>query len=149
MERKPNRSLSGCLVWVIAFLLVSGCLVPVSLFIGGMSSFFTEDLITSTLGTYMCPDNTDPTINTFESTEYDVDGFPRDTTYYELTCLNASGEIVENFGGSYALIWSGIIAGISLLFSAFLAIIVTIVFFRIFKKKTNAGSQMPPLVKIQ
>lgn len=149
MERKPKRFLSGCLVWVMAFLLISGCLVPASLFIAGMSTFFSNELITSTLGTYMCPENTDPQIHTYQSVEMDVDGFPRNATYYELICLNASGEIVQNLGGSYALIWSGIIAVLSLIPSALIAFFVTIIFFRIFKKRNRNEPSLPSLVKIQ
>ncbi|HSM25724.1 MAG TPA: hypothetical protein VK856_12745 [Anaerolineaceae bacterium] len=149
MERRPKRLLPGCLVWVITFLLVSGCLVPASLFVAGMSTFFSEELITSTLGTYMCPENTDPKIHTYQSNEIDVDGFSRNATYYEMTCLNASGEVVENLGGSYALIWSGIIAVISLIPSSLIAFFLTILFFRIFKKRNSNEQSLPSLVKIQ
>ncbi len=149
MERKSNRLLSGCLIWVVAFLLVSGCLVPASLFIGGMSTFFSEDLIASTIGPFLCPENTTPAINTYESTETDVDGFPRQATYYEMVCLDSNGISIKNLGGSYALIWSGIFALLSLVLAAILSVVLTIIFLRIFRKRGNQNTQTPKLVKIQ
>ncbi|PKO05049.1 MAG: hypothetical protein CVU41_14155 [Chloroflexi bacterium HGW-Chloroflexi-3] len=149
MERNTNRLLSSCLIWVIAFLLVSGCLVPASLFVAGMSTFFSEDLIASTLGPFLCPEKTMPTIKTYQSTELDVKGFPRQATYYEMVCLDMNGISIKNLGGSYALIWSGIFAVFSLILAAVFSVIITFLFLRFFRKKTNLNSPTPPLVKIQ
>jgi|AutmiccommuBRH23_1029490.scaffolds.fasta_scaffold00280_21 hypothetical protein len=148
MERKPNRLLSGCLVWVIAFLLVSGCLVPVSLFVAGMSTFFSEDLIAPTLGPYLCPENTTAEIISFESTIIDQDGFDRPSTTLEMICKSSDGITVQNLGGSYAFIWSGIFAVVGLVLAAILSVVLTILFLRIFRNRGSQNSPTPPLVKI-
>lgn len=148
MERKPNRSISGCLIWVIAFLLVSGCLMPVSLFISGMSTFFSEDLIAPTLGPFLCPENTVAEIISFESTIIE-DGYIRPATSYEMLCKSPEDVTVKNLGASYALIWSGIFAVLSMILAAILAVLLTFVFLRLFRKKTNLNNPSPPLVKIQ
>ena len=148
MERKPNRFLSGCLVWGIAFLLLSGCLVPASIFVAGMSTFFSEDLIAPTLGPYLCPENTNAEIISFESTIIE-DGYIRPATSYEMLCKSPEDVTVKNLGGSYALIWSGIFAFVSVILAAILAVFLTFVFLRLFRKKTNLNNPSPPLVKIQ
>jgi hypothetical protein len=149
MERKPNRLLSGCLIWIIAFLLISGCLVPASLFVAGMSTFFSEEFIVPILGPYMCPENTNAEIISFESTMIGQDGFVRPSTTLEMICKSPDGITVQNLGGSYAFIWSGIVAVISLIPSSIIALFVTIIFLRIFKKRNNDKPQMLPYVKIQ
>jgi len=149
MEMRSKRSLSGCLIWIIAFLLVSGCLVPVSLFVSGMSTFFSEDLIAPTLGPYLCPVNTNAEIITYDSTIIDQDGFTRASTSYEMICKSPDGITVENLGGSYALIWSGIFVVVSVLLAAIFSIVLTLIILRLFRNKTPQTSQTPPLVKIQ
>jgi len=148
MDKKTNRTLSGCLVWGIAFLLLSGCLVPVSLFIAGMSTFFSEDLIAPTLGPFLCPENTVVEIISFESTIME-DGYVRPATSYEMLCKSPDDITVKNLGGSYALYWSGIFVVVSLILAGILSIVVTIIFLRIFRNRDNQKNQTPPLVKIQ
>jgi hypothetical protein len=149
MERKPNRLLSGCLIWIIAFLLISGCLVPASLFVAGMSTFFSEEFIVPILGPYMCPENTNAEIISFESTMIGQDRFVRPSTTLEMICKSPDGITVQNLGGSYAFIWSGIFVVVGLILAAIFAIILTFVFLRITRKKANHNSPSPPLVKIQ
>lgn len=148
MERKPNQSLFGFLVWVVAFLLVSGCFVPASLFFSGMSTFFSEDLIAPTLGPFLCPENTVAEITSFESTIIE-DGYVRPATSYEMHCKSPDNTIIKNLGGSYALIWSGIFVVVSFVLAAILSIVLTIIFLRILRKRDNHNNQTPPLVKIQ
>lgn len=148
MDKKPNRTLSGCLVWGIAFLLISGCLVPVSLFIAGMSTFFSEDFIAPTLGPFLCPENTVAEIISFESTITE-DGYVRPATSYEMLCKSPDDVTVKNLGGSYALIWSGIFVVVSLVLAGILSFVLTLLILRIFRNRSNQNSQTPPFVKIQ
>ncbi len=149
MERKTNRFLTGCLVWFVVFLVISSCLVPVGMLAGGFTMFFSEDLITSSLGQFLCPVNTFPEIISYDSVRIDEEGIERPSTTLEMVCKTPDGNTVSNLGGSYALIWSGIFVVVSLVLSAILSVVITIIFLRIFRNRDNQKNQTPPLVKIQ
>lgn len=149
MERKPNRLLIGCLIWLVGFLVISSCLVPAGMLAGGLTMFFSEDLITSTVGTMMCPSSTIPEIISYETTRIDEDGFERPSTSFEMVCKTPDGNVVKNTGGVYALIWNGIFIALAIILSIILAGILTILIQRFFKHKSDQNSPLPPTVKIE
>lgn len=149
MVQRPNRLLIGCLIWFVVFLVISSCLVPVGMLAGGFTMFFSEDLITSSLGQLMCPADTIPENNSFESTRIDEDGFKRPSTTFEMVCKTPDGNTVTNLGGMYALIWNGIFVVVSIILAAIFSIVLTLLFLRIFRNRGNQNTRTPPLVKIQ
>ena len=149
MERKPNRFLVGCLIWLVGFLIISSCLVPAGMLAGGLTMFFSEDLITSTVGTLMCPSSTVPEIISFETTRIDEDGFERPSTSFEMVCKTPDGNVVKNSGGLYALIWNGFFIALGIILSMILAAILTILIQRLLKNKSEHNSPYPPTVKIE
>lgn len=149
MVQSPNRLLVGCLIGFVVFLVLSSCLVPVGMLAGGFTMFFSEDLITSSLGQLMCPANTIPEIISYDSVRMDEDGFERPSTTLEMVCKTPDGNTVTNLGGSYALIWNGIFILVGLILSLILAILVTDLIQRLMKKKSDQNPSMPPLIKIK
>jgi hypothetical protein len=149
MEQKPKNILTGCLIWSIGFLIISSCLVPAGMLAGGLTMYFSEDLLTSTIGQLMCPTNTIPEIISFESTRIDEDGFTRPSITFEMVCKTPDGTNVTNLGGMYALIWNGIFVVVSIILTAVLLIVLTIIFLRIFRTRDNLKNLTPLLVKIQ
>lgn len=149
MKSKPNQLLVSCLIWLVGFLVLSSCLVPAGMLAGGLTMFFSEDLITSTLGASMCPSNTIPEIISFETTRIDEDGFERPSTSFEMVCKTPDGNVVKNSGGAYALIWNGIFILVGIIISIILAILLTMIIQKIFRNKFNQNPPLPPLVKIE
>jgi hypothetical protein len=150
MERKPNRFLTGFLVWIVSFLIISSCLAPAGMFIGSISSLFTGDLIISTLGSFMCQEDSTAEIRSYKSNRVDEDGFVRPTTYYEMHCVDVNGNSIKNLGGGYALIWSGIFIFIGIIVSSIIAFLITFLIQRFFRNKSNKDPAAPlPLVKIR
>lgn len=149
MEQKPNRILSGCIVWLIVFFLISSCLIPVGIFISSFSIITADESIIMTLGSFMCPGGSDPIIDSYQSTIMDEDGLPRTNTVFEMKCLDAKGEMVKNLGGSYGVIWVGIFIIGSILISGLLALVLAIPLTKFFRPKFKRNSNLPPLVKIQ
>lgn len=149
MDRKPNRLLIGCLICFVVFLVISSCLVPVGMLAGGFTMFFSEDLITSSLGQLMCPAKTIPEIISYDSVRIDEDGFERPSTTLEMVCMTPDGNTVTNLGGTYALIWNGIFILLGLILSFILAVLVTVLIQRFMKQKSDQIPPIPPLVKIE
>ena len=121
MKSATTGALSGCLVWIIACGVISMCLLPVSMAIGGITSV-SEFAIQKT-GAFVCPDNTTPDVRTYATTTTDENGNRRPSTAYVLQCKDASGEVVKEDPVGYAFIWIGIITAIGLVLSGVLAFV--------------------------
>jgi hypothetical protein len=115
MKQATTGAVSGCLVWVIAFCLISLCILPIS-FAGSMFTM-TSDFAIRQTGAIVCPDNTTPEIRSFAT----YGSGPSTTSVLE--CVDASGEVVMEDPVGFAFLWIGIITVIGLLITGVLAFV--------------------------
>lgn len=116
MKQATTGTISGCLVWVIAFGAISICILPIS-FVGSMSTM-TSDFAIRQTGAILCPDNTTPKIRSFAT----YGSGPSTTSVLE--CVDASGDVVKEDPILYAFLWMGIFAAIGLVIAALLAFLL-------------------------
>lgn len=116
---KTTGAVSGCIVWIIVFGILSLCLLPVSMIIGGFTS--VSNFAMQTLGPLICPDGTTAESYSYATTTTDEFGNSQPSTAYELHCIDASGAVVKEDPVLYAFIWIGFIVVIGLVIAALLA----------------------------
>ncbi len=103
--KSASRSLfSGCVVAVFIFSVLGMCLGLVGASVGAATA--QTGFVVETVGGRMCPPNTTPDLYSY--TTYDVIE-NRNSTAYELICVDSAGETVVNLGPTWAFIWSGIV----------------------------------------
>ena len=124
MKSASTGALSGCIVWVIVFGVVSMCLCPMAMAVAGVTSAVSADFVAQTVGPMLCPPNTTPKIHTFATTSTDENGFESPATGYEMYCVDANGELVQNAGPTYAFVWIGLLALLGIVASALLAFLL-------------------------
>ena len=113
MKQATTGTISGCLVWIIAFGVISMCILPISIAVGGITS--VTDFAVKQTGAIVCPDSTTPKIRSFAT----YGSGPSTTSVLE--CVDASGDVVKEDPVGFAFLWIGIIAVIGLIISALLA----------------------------
>jgi len=116
MKQATTGTISGCLVWIIAFGVISMCILPISMAIGGMTSI--TDFAIKQTGAIVCPDNTTPKIRSFAT----YGSGPSTTSV--LQCVDAGGDVVKEDPVGFAFLWIGIIAVIGLILSGVLAFVL-------------------------
>ncbi len=121
MKQAATGTVSGCLVWVIAFFIISMCILPVSMMIGGATS--VTDFAIQQTGAFICPENTTPDVRTYQTTSTDQYGNRQPSTAFVLQCKDASGEVVMEDPVGFAFLWTGIVTGIGLLLTGILAFV--------------------------
>lgn len=109
----------GCMVWVLVFSVLSLCLGLIGLSTGAVTA--QTGFVVETIGGRMCPADTTPDLYTYAT--YDVLE-NRNSTAYELICVDSSGNTVVNLGPTWAFIWSGILGAAGLLLAALLSAVV-------------------------
>lgn len=119
MKSRTTGTLSGCIVWIIVFGILSACLLPVSMMIGGFTS--TSNLVMQTLGPFICPEGTAARSFSYTTTTTDEYGNSQPSTAYELHCVDTNGDVVKKDPVVYAFLWIGIIVTIGLVIAALLA----------------------------
>ena len=119
MKPKATGTLSGCLVWIIAFGILSTCILPVAMAVGGITSF--SRFAMQTLEPVICPEGTTAESYSYATTTTDEYGNTQPSTAYELHCVDANGVVVKEDPILYAFVWIGIIALIGLVIAALLA----------------------------
>jgi len=122
MKSTATGTLSGCIVWVIVFGVISTCMFPAAMMIGGFTSAST--LAMKTLGPMICPDGTTAESYSYQTTTTDEFGNSQPATAYELHCVDARGEVVKEDPIFYAFWWIGILAAVGLAISAVLAFLL-------------------------
>lgn len=122
MTKLSAGTVSGCLVWVLVFSVISMCLLPAAMIIGGITS--GADFTAKILGRVYCSEDTTPEIYSYPTTTTDEFGNSQPATGYELHCVDANGEVVNTSAVGYAFLWTGILAGVGLLVSAILAFVL-------------------------
>jgi hypothetical protein len=105
MKSATTGTISGCILGLIVFCLISSCLTPVAWFIGGFTS--VTDFAMQTVGQFICPEGTSVGYRTYETTSTDQYGNRQPSTAYVLQCLEADGDVVQEDQVGYAFIWMG------------------------------------------
>ena len=113
MKKATTGTISGCLMWIIAFGVISLCILPLSMAVGGITS--VTDFAVKQTGAIICPDHTSPKIRSFAT----YGSGPSTTSV--LQCVDASGDVVKEDPVGYTFLWIGSIAVIGLIISALLA----------------------------
>ena len=119
MKHTKTAAVSGCVVWIIVFGILSACFLPVGTMVGGITSF--SNFAIQTVGSLLCPAGTTAQSYSYATTTTDEFGNSQPSTAYELHCIDAMGTVVKNDPVLYAFLWIGIIAIIGLGIAAILA----------------------------
>ena len=139
MKNVKTGTLSGCLIWFIVFCLFSSCLLPISMMIGGFTSF--SRFAMQTLEPLICPDGTTARTRSYATTTDDEFGNPQSSTAYVMQCVDLNGQVVKEDPVLYAFIWIGILAGIGLLLAGILAFVFAVpagaLIARLFNRKNS------------
>ena len=113
MKSATTGTVSGCIVWVIAAVLIGSCLLPLGYFV---SSFTDQsDLAIRTVSPFICPKGTTGQSYTYDTTMPDDNGFQTPAVGFELHCVDANENVVKTDPLLFRFIWEGLEAGISLL----------------------------------
>jgi hypothetical protein len=121
MKRTSTGVVSGCLVWILAFGVISACILPVSMAIGGITS--ASDYAINFTGKFICPDGTIPESYSYATTTRDENGNEQPFTAYELHCV-ANGEVLKSDLVGYSFLWIGIFVVIGLILTSILAFVL-------------------------
>jgi len=119
MKSRTTGAVSGCIVWIIVFGILSSCILPAAMMVGGFTS--ASNFAMQTLGSMICPDGTTAKPYSYATTTTDEYGNSQPSTAYELHCVDVNGVILKKDPLLYAFIWIGIIAVIGLAITALLA----------------------------
>jgi hypothetical protein len=119
MKKASTGVISGCLVWILSFGIISACIMPVFMFIGGISS--SSNPAINFTGKFICPDETIPKSYSYSTTTSDENGISHPATAYELHCVATNGEVLKSDPVGYAFLWIGIFALIGIILTGILA----------------------------
>ena len=139
---------SGCIVWILVFGMLSSCLLPVSMMLGGFTS--VSNLAIQTIGSVICPDGTTAESYSYATTTTDEYGNTQPSTADELHCIDVTGAVVKEDPVLYAFLWIGVIAVIGLVIAALLAFALAapagLLIARLLNrnKKTNIAANIEP-----
>jgi ABC-type glycerol-3-phosphate transport system permease component len=148
MKKASTGVVSGCLVWILAFGVISTCIVPVFMAIGSITS--VTDFAINTTGKFICPDGTTPESYSYATTTRDEYGNSKPTTAYELQCVDTGGEVLKTDPIGYSFLWIGIFVLVGLLVTGGLAFLLAapagVLITRLFNraKKTNITENVEP-----
>jgi hypothetical protein len=123
MKSAAAGTVSGCVVWMIVFCVMSMCLLTAAMPVGAITAT-TSDVAVDVLGPYLCPPNSTGEIITHPSTSTDSNGNRIPSTAYEMQCVNSDGVVVQAPSPDYAFIWVGVMAVAALLISVLLAFLL-------------------------
>jgi hypothetical protein len=121
MKSATTGTVSGCIIWFIVFGLLSTCILPVGMMIGGFTS--VTNFAMKSLEPLICPDGTTAKSRSYATTSNDEFGNPQPSTAYVMQCVDANGDVVKEDPVVYAFVWIGIIATIGLILAGILALI--------------------------
>jgi len=121
MKSARTGAVSGCVIWFIVFGLLSSCLLPVGMFIGGFTS--VTNFAMQTLEPLICPDGTTAKSRSYATTTTDDYGNSQPSTAYVMQCVDSNGKVLKEDLVTYAFIWIGIISVIGLILAGILAFV--------------------------
>jgi len=111
------NKLTGCLLLFLIIAVISACLFPLTIFVGGFTSTTQADFVSGIMGKMICPENSKAEIITYKTTSPDKFGNRIDATGYEMQCVEANGNILREPNPNYAFYWVGLLAMGSLFLS--------------------------------
>ena len=121
MKSARIGTVSGCIVWFIVFGIISMCLLPVSMAVGGITSVSGPAI--GITGGLLCPAGTTSKTRSYATTTTDEYGNSQPSTAYVLQCVDAAGVVVKEDPVAYSFIWIGILSGGGLILAGILAFI--------------------------
>ncbi len=146
MKSTTAGAVSGCIVWAIVFAVISSCLLPAAMMIGGFTS--ASNFAIDFTGQFLCPQGTKPVSYSYATTATDEYGNRQPSTAYELHCIDASGEVVKEDPIVFAFLWIGLIAAVGLAAGAILAFLLAapagVLIARLFKRRNPADVNIEP-----
>lgn len=119
MKSASRGIFSGCVVWVLVFSVLSSCLGLVGASVGAATA--QTGFVVETVGGRMCPPDTTPDLYSY-ATYNAIEN--RESTAYELICVDATGNTVINLGPTWAFLWAGILGVAGLLLAVILSAMV-------------------------
>ncbi|MGH2582847.1 MAG: hypothetical protein ACRDFQ_08115 [Anaerolineales bacterium] len=139
---KSAGALSGCLLWGIAFGLLSICICPASMFVAGIIPVTHPRQVEDLVDPILCPAGSQATITHYNTTVRDFDtGVDRPGVGYEMHCIGPNGEAVRSFEGTFGIALIGILGAAGLLVAAALAFVlaapVGVLIAKFFPKKAS------------
>lgn len=102
MKPKITGTLAGCVVWIIVFGILSACIFPAAMTIGGFTS--VSKFAMQTIAPIICPDGTTAQSYSYATTTTDEYGNTQPSTAYELHCVDANGVIIKKDPVLYAFL---------------------------------------------
>ncbi|MFZ1396128.1 MAG: hypothetical protein WAS33_04485, partial [Candidatus Promineifilaceae bacterium] len=88
------------------------------------STTLGADTVAGIMGPYLCPEESSADVVTFQTTTTDEFGNLEPATGYEMRCLDANGNVVQEGSPNFAFYWVGLLMLGSLLLSGGLAFLV-------------------------
>lgn len=119
MNPKSTGAVSGCLIWILVFGVISSCLAPLGMIVGGVTS--ASNFAMQTIAPLICPEGTTAESYSYATTSVDEFGNTQPSTAYELHCVDSTGTVVKEDPVLYAFLWMGIIVVLGLVIAAGLA----------------------------
>ena len=125
----------GCMLWLIVFGILSSCILPTTIVVGGLTA--ASDFALQTIEPMLCLEGTTAKLFSYETTTTDAFGHSQPSTIYELHCVYAKGVILKKDPILYASLWMGFVTAIGLSIAALLAIVLFVPFKVLIKKRLN------------
>ena len=122
MKSAKTGTVSGCIVWVIVFGILSICALPAASIVGGFTS--ASGFAMQAMGPFICPDGSTAQSHSFATTTTDENGNRQPSTAYVLQCVDAAGNVVKEDPVVYAFAWIGILALAGLILAGMLAFVL-------------------------
>jgi hypothetical protein len=148
MSSAKTGVISGFVVWIITCGVISMCMFPAAMFIGGFTS--VTDFAMQAVGPLVCPEDTTVESRSYATTTTDDFGNRQPSTAYVLQCVDSSGTVVKEDPVLYAFIWIGGLSITGLVISAVLAFALAapagVLIGRLFKRgpKTDYTKNIEP-----
>ena len=131
MKSAAAGTVSGCVVWMIVFGVLSFMCLPIALVgapVGSMTIESSPGFVADILGPYFCPKDSTAEIVTRATTIVDSSGVRRPATAHEMQCVDSNGNVVREPSPDFLFVWVGIWLGIfavaELILSALIAFLL-------------------------
>jgi hypothetical protein len=122
---KSAGAFSGCVLWLLAFGILSMCICPATMFVAGIVPVTNPRQVEAFVDPILCPADSQATITHYPTTVRDFDsGVDRPGTGYEMHCIGSNGEAVRSFEGTFGFALIGILGAAGLLVAAALAFLL-------------------------
>jgi hypothetical protein len=146
MKQATAGTISGCVIWILSIGAIMGCILPIFIAVGSITSF--SQFAVTTTGNFICPKGTTAESYSYETTTTDEFGNSEPATGVELHCVDQNGTIVKTDPVGYAFLWDGIFALIGLMLSGILAFLFAaplgVLIGRLFNRKPNVAANIEP-----